>query len=177
MSQKCPLLPLSCGAPLPPTLWSLLPSPRPPGLWLFPGAPLTHLPCVSCPEMIYRHVAVIDGEMVHFEILDTAGQVSSAGRIPWWQSGLPGKAGPALPLAGPCCLESHGGCLREKGVLVNRCPASATAGLRVNIPLFSCGAQLCSLRQRSILAAPGSTESPPIHARAGLTAVPTCHTA
>ncbi|XP_053800516.1 GTP-binding protein Rhes-like isoform X2 [Vidua chalybeata] len=25
-------------------------------------------------EMIYRHVAVIDGEMVHFEILDTAGQ-------------------------------------------------------------------------------------------------------
>uniref|UniRef100_A0A8B9G5Z7 small monomeric GTPase n=1 Tax=Amazona collaria TaxID=241587 RepID=A0A8B9G5Z7_9PSIT len=26
-------------------------------------------------EMIYRHVAVIDGEMVHFEILDTAGQV------------------------------------------------------------------------------------------------------
>lgn len=29
------------------------------------------------PEMIYRHVTVIDGEMVHFEILDTAGQVSS----------------------------------------------------------------------------------------------------
>ena len=29
------------------------------------------------PEMIYRHMAVIDGEMVHFEILDTAGQVSS----------------------------------------------------------------------------------------------------
>ena len=27
--------------------------------------------------MIYRHMAVIDGEMVHFEILDTAGQVSS----------------------------------------------------------------------------------------------------
>uniref|UniRef100_A0A8D2JAF8 small monomeric GTPase n=1 Tax=Varanus komodoensis TaxID=61221 RepID=A0A8D2JAF8_VARKO len=26
-------------------------------------------------EMIYRHTAVIDGEMVHFEILDTAGQV------------------------------------------------------------------------------------------------------
>uniref|UniRef100_A0A8C4WPH8 small monomeric GTPase n=1 Tax=Gopherus evgoodei TaxID=1825980 RepID=A0A8C4WPH8_9SAUR len=25
-------------------------------------------------EMIYRHTAVIDGEMVHFEILDTAGQ-------------------------------------------------------------------------------------------------------
>ncbi|NXP22093.1 RERG inhibitor, partial [Scytalopus superciliaris] len=25
-------------------------------------------------EMIYRHVAIIDGEMVHFEILDTAGQ-------------------------------------------------------------------------------------------------------
>ncbi|XP_062432402.1 ras-related and estrogen-regulated growth inhibitor-like [Rhea pennata] len=25
-------------------------------------------------EMIYRHVAVIDGDMVHFEILDTAGQ-------------------------------------------------------------------------------------------------------
>ncbi|XP_069660504.1 ras-related and estrogen-regulated growth inhibitor isoform X2 [Haliaeetus albicilla] len=25
-------------------------------------------------EMIYRHMAVIDGEMVHFEILDTAGQ-------------------------------------------------------------------------------------------------------
>uniref|UniRef100_A0A8C3UV06 small monomeric GTPase n=1 Tax=Catharus ustulatus TaxID=91951 RepID=A0A8C3UV06_CATUS len=50
-------------------------------------------------EMIYRHVAVIDGEMVHFEILDTAGQVSSAGKTPREQSSLPGKAGPALPLA------------------------------------------------------------------------------
>uniref|UniRef100_A0A8V5G1G9 small monomeric GTPase n=1 Tax=Melopsittacus undulatus TaxID=13146 RepID=A0A8V5G1G9_MELUD len=29
---------------------------------------------LSSPEMIYRHVAVIDGEMVHLEILDTAGQ-------------------------------------------------------------------------------------------------------
>lgn len=28
-------------------------------------------------EMIYRHTAVMDGEMVHFEILDTAGQVRS----------------------------------------------------------------------------------------------------
>uniref|UniRef100_A0A8C4WLR6 small monomeric GTPase n=1 Tax=Gopherus evgoodei TaxID=1825980 RepID=A0A8C4WLR6_9SAUR len=28
-------------------------------------------------EMIYRHTAVIDGEMVHFEILDTAGQEDS----------------------------------------------------------------------------------------------------
>uniref|UniRef100_A0A8C0AMP7 small monomeric GTPase n=2 Tax=Telluraves TaxID=3073808 RepID=A0A8C0AMP7_9AVES len=28
-------------------------------------------------EMIYRHMAVIDGEMVHFEILDTAGQEDS----------------------------------------------------------------------------------------------------
>ncbi|NXE56390.1 RERG inhibitor, partial [Dromaius novaehollandiae] len=28
-------------------------------------------------EMIYRHVAVIDGDMVHFEILDTAGQEDS----------------------------------------------------------------------------------------------------
>ncbi|NWH73010.1 RERG inhibitor, partial [Piaya cayana] len=28
-------------------------------------------------EMIYRHVALIDGEMVHFEILDTAGQEDS----------------------------------------------------------------------------------------------------
>lgn len=51
------------------------------GAWVVvcrPGASLTL--CFSAcppPEMIYRHMAVIDGEMVHFEILDTAGQVSS----------------------------------------------------------------------------------------------------
>ncbi|KFV85766.1 Ras-related and estrogen-regulated growth inhibitor, partial [Struthio camelus australis] len=32
-------------------------------------------------EMIYRHVAVIDGEMVHFEILDTAGQTPCRSKI------------------------------------------------------------------------------------------------
>lgn len=37
----------------------------------------THFSVCPSPEMIYRHMAVIDGEMVHFEILDTAGQVSS----------------------------------------------------------------------------------------------------
>uniref|UniRef100_A0A8C5UG16 small monomeric GTPase n=1 Tax=Malurus cyaneus samueli TaxID=2593467 RepID=A0A8C5UG16_9PASS len=55
-------------------------------------------------EMIYRHVAVMDGEMVHFEILDTAGQVSSARKTPWEQSSQ------SLPFhwPDPCCLQYRG---------------------------------------------------------------------
>lgn len=51
---------------------------RPPSCHLLPGGSC-HMCLSVCPppEMIYRHVTVIDGEMVHFEILDTAGQVSS----------------------------------------------------------------------------------------------------
>uniref|UniRef100_A0A8C5ITY3 small monomeric GTPase n=1 Tax=Junco hyemalis TaxID=40217 RepID=A0A8C5ITY3_JUNHY len=72
-SSLSPVEPLSLPC-CPHTLVTAAPSATHPGEPKPPGGSLTHLPCVSCPEMIYRHVAVIDGEMVHFEILDTAGQ-------------------------------------------------------------------------------------------------------
>lgn len=86
------------------------------GSRLLPGG-FSHTRFSVCPhpEMIYRHMAVMDGEMVHFEILDTAGQVSWRRPVavrPWetppgtWDS--LSKAVPALPPAPRCRIQSAG---------------------------------------------------------------------
>lgn len=78
--------------------------------------------------MIYRHVAVIDGEMVHFEILDTAGQVSTAGKTPSEQSGLPGRQSLLFHCPNSWCLEHCGVTSGEKGEFMCNLSYSVASG-------------------------------------------------
>uniref|UniRef100_A0A8C3B7P4 small monomeric GTPase n=1 Tax=Cairina moschata TaxID=8855 RepID=A0A8C3B7P4_CAIMO len=78
-------------------------------------------------EMIYRHMAVIDGEMVHFEILDTAGQVSSHR----WLTPANTDRATSLAIGGhPCsstsfnlsCLKYQLSCLSQKNDILESLP-------------------------------------------------------
>lgn len=77
--------------------------------------------------MIYRHMAVIDGEMVHFEILDTAGQVSSH----HWLTLANIDGATSLAIGGhPCsstslnlsCLKYQLSCLSQKNDILESLP-------------------------------------------------------